>query len=87
MSGNIASQFKKFEVEYERLLKCFSEFEKIKGKLSSAERTVLQNDNQASPPLSIHHMNLIEENAKRDLKALSISLKKIEAHIKHSVNK
>lgn len=36
MSGNIANQFKKFEVEYERLLKCFSEFEKIKGKLASA---------------------------------------------------
>ncbi|MBG6245238.1 hypothetical protein CS369_11475 [Candidatus Symbiopectobacterium sp. 'North America'] len=87
MSGNIANQFKKFEVEYERLLKCFSEFEKIKGKLASAGRTVSQNDAQAEKPLSIHYINTIAENAKKNLKALNISLKKIETHIKHSVNK
>lgn len=87
MPGNIASQFKKFEVEYERLLKCFSEFEKIKEKLASAGSIVLQNAEQEEKPLGIHHMNIIAENAKKDLKALSISLKKIETHIKHSVNK
>ncbi|WP_440866929.1 hypothetical protein [Symbiopectobacterium purcellii] len=87
MSGNIANQFKKFEVEYERLLKCFSEFEKIKRKLASEERIVSQNDVKAQKPLSVHHMNVIAENAKKDLKALSISLRKIETHIKHSVNR
>lgn len=87
MSGNIASQFKKFEVEYERLLKYFSEFEKIKGKLASTGNTVLHNERQAEKSLGMHHMNIIAENAKKDLKALSISLKKIETHIKHSVNK
>ncbi|MCW2474999.1 MULTISPECIES: hypothetical protein [unclassified Symbiopectobacterium] len=87
MSGNIQSQFKKFEVEYERLLKCFSEFEKIKSELTSAGHTVSPHDAQAVKPLGIHHMNIIAENAKKDLKALTISLKKIETHIKHSVNK
>ncbi|MCW2481561.1 hypothetical protein [Candidatus Symbiopectobacterium sp. NZEC135] len=87
MPGNIASQFKKFEVEYEHLLKIFSEFEKIKGKLTSAGNTVLNNEMQAEKSLGMHHMNIISENAKKDLKTLSISLKKIETHIKHSVNK
>lgn len=87
MSDNITSQFKKFEAEYERLLKCFSAFEKIKSELTSMGRSVAHHDAQAEKPLSTHHMNAIAENAKKDLKALTISLKKIETHIKHSVNK
>lgn len=87
MPGNIASQFKKFEVEYQRLLTCFSAFEKIKRELTCAEHTVAHHDVQAKKPLSAHQINIIAENAKKDLKALTVSLKKIETHIKHSVNK
>lgn len=91
MSEGIDSKFKKLEVEYAHLLKCFSDFEKIKSKLPVADNAFSRNNEtipgKESKSFSGNQLKIIEQRAKNDLKLLSISLRKLEAYIKHSVGK
>lgn len=91
MSEKIDSKFKKLEMEYAHLLKYFSYFEKTKRKFLATDNSFSQNNENLSGKesklFSSNQLKIIEQRAKDDLKLLSISLKKLEAYIKHSVDK